>query len=135
MSTYIHKYNKLKELKRAAIDLLDEITALHACDDIVGEARFRREWFQIVARMEEVVNYLCAENILMATSDDLASQSGYYSTISVLLRRYNHVKYLVFSEYLDWHIINPTWTQLEELLRLQQDINTKVVLLLQYVTS
>ncbi len=128
MGTFIYKYNKLKELKLVVIDVLDQIVGLYGNDDILRDARFAREWFQIVARMEEVVDVMSAGNILMSRTNE-----GCYSTIGVLLRRYNNLKQAVFAEYLDWIVINPTWDQLDELLNLQQDINTRAVNLLQYV--
>jgi len=137
MGTFIHKYNKLKELKTACIDLLDEIVSMYGNDDILRDARFGREWFQIVARMEEVVDIMSAGNILMTRMDNLMSQNAEccYSTIAVLLRRYNNNKQAVFAEYLDWVVINPSWDQLDELLQLQLDINTKAVNLIQYVNE
>jgi hypothetical protein len=136
MTSYLQKNNKLKDLKLAAVDLLDELTCMYSNDDIVRDERFGREWFEIVARMEEVVDVMSAGNILMARSDELTtSDRTSCSTIAVLLRRYNNVKHAAYSEYLDWVVIHPNLDQLEELLRLQQDINTKAVNLLQYVTE
>ena len=126
--TYEYKYNKLKELRNSAIDLLDEVVKFYGDDDVIRDAHFGREWMEIVAHMEEIVDVMSNGNILI-TQDD----AGMYDTIAVLLRRYRYEKLLVFIEYLHWRVINPNWDQLNELLQLQEQINTKTENLIQYV--